>query len=215
MFVTVIVVNFNFIMIIIIVVSCSDKLKRVLNDRKKELTELQKSLDELSSTTDTLTTENDRLRIQLGVVNDIVTSTELSMKQANTTIDELNHQLQLVITERDELEQQKQIMEQKIQTITVDMNQSEKKDEESKVTLIKCLEGERVAVIKLTDTLQNKETQLTDAVDLYLQEKVMTDKLQHDILLLQSRIQQQNDQMTQLQSNTTQKVYYTVMVAGI
>ena len=67
-------------------------------------------------------------------------------------------------------------------------------------TLVKCLEGERAAVLQLTDSLQAKELALTNAVDRYLQEKVMATTRKEELSVLRQRLREREEQMRALQS---------------
>lgn len=70
----------------------------------------------------------------------------------------------------------------------------------SRETLTRCLEGERAAVSKLTDSLQTKEKELTSAVDQYLRLKVLADKYKEEMAALRQRMKEQDDEMMALQS---------------
>ena len=190
-------------------------MKSLLNEREKELSCLKVSLEEMATNTSKLSADNNGLVLELANTNEIVLSSEHSMERANTIIDELKEQLEQLIAEKDQLNQQcfkeREIMEQRINQLSADCKEkkelldSKQEDNDARETLLKCLEGERAAVAKLTDTLQNKESHLTNAVDQYLQEKVTTHKLKNEIDSLCSQIQQQQQQQQQqvmkLQSN--------------
>ena len=177
--------------------------------------ELRKKLEHLISEKDGLVAERSGLEAR---TRQLLGKEKSAAKELQERLDGLTAQYNAVqeraVAERNralELEQRLLTKEEEFETLIDERknrNDSALSDsqQDTRETLLKCLEGERAAVAKLTNTLKAKEAELTNAVDQYLQEKVSAAKSKGEVSALHSRIRELTQEITLLKSRNEQMI---------